>query len=206
MRSHINTSEPIRLVLSGGIGAGKSTVAGLLAAKGAHIIRADEVGHAVLERGGGAYASVAARWPGCLVDGRIDRARLAVVVFSDREELAALEAITHPAIGRLILSEIETVGDRPVVVEVPVHASFVDPRWVRVLVDAPQELRLERAVSRGADAEDVLRRMAAQPSRSERLQWADHLIENSGTLGELSRQVEELWETYVTATEAPRTG
>ena len=193
MRSHIITSEPIRLVLSGGIGAGKSTVAGLLAAKGAFVIRADEVGHSVLEPGGGAYAAVAARWPACVVDGRVDRARLAEIVFSDTEELAALEAITHPAIGRLILSEVEGVGDRPAVIEVPIHASFIDPRWIRVLVDAPEALRLERATRRGADAGDVANRMAAQPTREARLAWADHVIENVGTLDELSQRVDELW-------------
>lgn len=178
----------------------------MLAAKGAFVIRADEVGHAVLERGGGAYAAVAARWPGCVVDGRIDRARLARVVFSDREELAALEAITHPAIGRLILSEIEGVGDRPVVVEIPVHASFIDPRWIRVLVDTPESVRVERAMKRGADADDVANRMAAQPTRRERLAWADHVVENEGTLDELALRVDELWGALVEAGEPPASG
>jgi dephospho-CoA kinase len=171
----------------------------MLAAKGALVIRADDVGHAVLERGGGAHAAVAARWPACLVDGRIDRSRLAAIVFSDADELAALEAITHPAIGRLILFEIEHAGTRPVVVEVPVHASFIDPRWIRVLVDVPEAVRLERAVGRGADAADVANRMAAQPTRQQRLAWADHVIENAGTLEELAREVDELWATFITS-------
>ena len=160
----------------------------------------------MLEPGGGAHAAVAARWPASVVDGRIDRTRLAAIVFSDPEELAALEAITHPAIGRLILSQIESGGNTPVVVEVPVSASFIDPRWIRILVDAPTELRMQRAVGRGSDPDDVARRMAAQPDRDERLRWADHVIENAGTLDDLQQQVDALWDQYVPRSDVSQTG
>ncbi|HHC08106.1 MAG TPA: dephospho-CoA kinase [Actinobacteria bacterium] len=193
MASHGNTSAPPRVVLSGGIGSGKSTVAELLARRGWRVVAADRLGHEVLEPGGEAHAEVARRWPSVVVDGRIDRARLARIVFADPDALAELEALTHPAIGRRIRRLVAEAGDVPVVVEVPVLApELVDPTWTRVYVDAPEELRLARAVARGGDPDDVRRRMAAQPSASEWRRWADLVIENRGSLDDLEASVDEL--------------
>ena len=83
-----------RVVLCGGIGSGKSTVGTLLAARGAFVIDADEVGHRVLEPGGRAFDPVAGRWPSVVVDNAIDRGALGRIVFDDAAQLAELEAIT----------------------------------------------------------------------------------------------------------------
>lgn len=161
---------------------------------GAVVVSADEVGHRVLEPGGAAYAAVVRRWPDVVVDGRIDRARLAGIVFNDPRELAVLEAMTHPAIGERLRSLAEAAGDRPVVVELPVLADLLGPGWVRIFVDAPAGLRKERALARGGDPADVTRRMAVQPSREQWLAWADRVIVNDADLATLERRVRELWD------------
>lgn len=182
---------PPHIVLGGGIGSGKSLVAALLDAAGAAVISADEVGHGVLEPDGAAFAEVAARWPSIVVKGRIDRPRLAGIVFRDPAELAALEALTHPAIIETILDRVTNI-DRPVIVEVPLILDLGDG-WRRVYVDADHEVRIERAVARGADEGDVRRRATAQPDREEWLLWADDVIVNEGTKEELATQVDALW-------------
>lgn len=160
---------------------------------GATAIIADEIGHRVLEPGGEAHEAVAETWPQVVVDGRIDRRRLAAIVFADPEELTRLEAMTHPAIAARLASEAAAV-DGDVVVETPVPAVAAGDGWARVLVDAPPRVRLDRAVARGGNREDVVRRMAAQLDREEWLAWADHVIVNDGTVDDLERAVVDLWD------------
>ena len=158
---------------------------------GAAVISGDGVGHGVLEPGGPAFTKVTARWPSVVVEGRIDRPLLAGIVFRDPAELAALEALTHPAIIETILDRVTEI-DRPVIVEVPLILDLGDG-WFTVFVDADHEVRIERAVARGADETDVRRRAAAQADREEWLLWADHVIVNEGTKEELGTQVDALW-------------
>ena len=93
-------NKPLRVGLTGGMGAGKSTVAGMLARKGAHVIDADAIAREVVEPGEPALAAIAEEFGDEVLteDGRLDRAAMAAIVFEDDERLAALEAITHPAI------------------------------------------------------------------------------------------------------------
>jgi dephospho-CoA kinase len=190
-------SSPLRIVVMGGIGAGKSTVTGRFAALGATVIEADRLGHDVLEPGGAAFEPVAARWPETVVDGRVDRAALAEIVFRDNDELRALEAITHPAIATEIARRADAAGQSPVVVELPVEAALVGDEWIRVAVIAPWEIRLSRAVRRGFDAADVERRAAAQPSAARWRDLANRVIVNDGGLDALYAQVDALWEELV---------
>lgn len=188
------SQHPIRIVVMGGIGAGKSTVGSLLGELGARVIDADRVGHEVLEPGGAAFPAVAERWPQVVIGGRIDRAVLASIVFSDLDQLAELEAITHPAIGRTIEARAAAAGERPVVVELPLMRRMLGAGWIWVVVDAPDEMRLARAVARGGDPEDVQRRMAAQPGRAEWLEGADHIITNDGDRDSLISRVRVVWD------------
>jgi dephospho-CoA kinase len=183
----------IRVVVSGGIGSGKSTVSRMMGELGAVVIEADAVGHEVLEPGGAAFTAVAERWPAVVVDGRIDRARLAAVVFTDEEALRELEQITHPAIGARVAALVAEAGDRDVVVELPLTVDLLGPDWIRVVVDASPELRARRAEEAGWAADDVERRMAAQPGREEWLAGADAVLVNDGDLASLRTRVEELW-------------
>jgi dephospho-CoA kinase len=177
----------------GGIGAGKSTVGSMFGELGARVIDADEVGHEVLEPGGAAFSAVVERWPHVVEGGRVDRAALATVVFTDLDQLAELEAVTHPAIGRTIEARASAADSRAVVVELPLMRRMLGEGWTWVVVDASDETRLNRAVARGGDPQDVKRRMAAQPSRSEWLEAADYIITNDGDLGSLQRQVQAVW-------------
>ena len=181
------TSQHRRWLLTGGIGSGKSEVRRLLEEHGIRTIDADSVGHAVLEHE--ALPAVAKRWPDVVVNGVVDRSRLAEIVFAQPAELAELEAITHPLIfGRM---EAELEGFEGIaVVEVPLIITGWG--WPRMVVDATDEIRLQRTVARGMSRDDVQRRMASQPSRAEWLEAADLVIPNHGTLGELEATVEKL--------------
>lgn len=184
-----------KLIVRGGIGSGKSSVAELLAAHGATVISADTVGHTVLEPGGEAYDGVRARWPEVVgPDGIVDRSRLAEIVFADPDELRELEAMTHPAIRKAIAERVEAT-DGPVVVELPLPSDFLEGEWVSIVVDAPDDLRRSRLVARGMSDADITARMASQPTRLEWLGLADIVVDNSGDLDALSQQVDELWES-----------
>ena len=184
---------PDRIVVAGGLGSGKSAVADLLAAKGATTIEADQIGHEILKPGGAAFAAVAARWPVVVVDGAIDRQRLASIVFTDLEQLEELEAITHPAIGAEIARRAHAALESPVVVELPVPAIDA-PDWTWIVVVAEPSVRVQRAVARGMDEDDARRRIASQLTESEWRRRATHVIVNNGTLEELRAEVDALWE------------
>ncbi len=179
----------VRILLGGGIGAGKSIAGCRFAFHGFVVVEADRLGHEVLEPGGAVFGDVAQRWPTVLVDGRIDRSLLAAIVFSDADLLAELEAMTHPH----IVSRIEEIGRRSdrVVVEVPV---LLDPAgdWFKVYVAAPRSVRRERAILRGSASMDVEQRMDRQAAHGSWTGWADAIITNDGTLDDLDRAVDAL--------------
>ncbi|MDH3606769.1 MAG: dephospho-CoA kinase [Acidimicrobiia bacterium] len=191
----MNDHRHTRLILSGGIGSGKSAVGGLLSARGIPVIHADMIGHAVLEPEGEAFHPVSAWWPEVLVDGVIDRAKLAQIVFSDPKALEELESMTHPAIAARVLNLVEAHADAElVVVELPLLLPLLGEGWIRVVVDAPQETRRRRLAERGMGESDIDGRMAAQPTGEEWRAVADHVIDNSGTLAELEAEVGRLLE------------
>lgn len=183
----------MRLIVSGGIGSGKSTVLGRLRELGASVIEADVVGHEVLEPGGEAFDAVARRWPAVVVDGVIDRASLAEVVFQDAAALAELESMTHPAIARRILSGIEHSDAPMIAVELPVGSELLGIGWAKVVVEAPDEVRVARAVARGMEEDDVRNRMRMQPAGEEGRQGAAFVIVNDGTEEDLYAAVDEMW-------------
>ena len=114
MRPEGNSETPLRVIVSGGIGSGKTTVLRLLERLGAVVVEADRIGHEVLEPGGASYDAVATRWPSVVVEGRIERSLLAAIVFSDLEQLALLESLTHPAIRDEIAIRVAAAWDRDV--------------------------------------------------------------------------------------------
>ncbi len=188
------------LGLTGGIGAGKSTVAALLATHGAVVIDADQVAREVVEPGGPAYDGVVRRFgPGILdAEGRIERSRLAEAAFVDSGARTDLNALVHPAVETVVRQQVDRLDHpgRVVVLEVPL---LVEAGWGPivdrvVVVDCPEQVAVRRLVEiRGMDEADVRRRMAAQASRAERLAAADDVIVNDGTLDELRVRVDELW-------------
>src|ERR1700727_352710 len=187
--------------LTGGIGAGKSAVADLLAERGAVLIDADRIAREVVEPGGPAYQPLVDRCGPPIVeaDGGVDRPALAAIVFSDPAALADLNAITHPAIGAEMARRKESAEgtDRVVVLDIPLlkaaHRETMSLDSV-VVVDAPVETALARLVElRGMTREDAEARMAAQVSREERLSGADLVVDNSLDLDHLRKEVERVW-------------
>ncbi len=185
-----------RFVLSGPIGGGKSTVGRLLRTRGAVVIEADVLGHAVLEPTGEAFHAVAERWPDVVDGNRIDRAALAAFVFSAPEELAELERLTHPHIARRIWEAVEAAGDAIVFVELPLTVDLLGPGWHRVVVLAPPDVRLRRSVAKGMAEDDVRHRMEAQPPKAAWEAAADSIITNDGDLADLHAAVDRWWRRH----------
>jgi dephospho-CoA kinase len=180
------TTENHRWLLSGGIGSGKSEVGRLLALSGIRVVDADRMGHRVLEPAGKAFADVADRWPEVVRDGVIDRGRLAGIVFADPGQLRELESLTHPHIFGTIQGELEGF-EGVAAVEVPLIDTGI--AWPRMVVDAPDDVRLQRVLERGMNIEDATARIAAQPSRAQWLASAHLVIPNHGTREELEETV-----------------
>jgi dephospho-CoA kinase len=190
-------SRVVRVLLGGGIGAGKTAVGEIFASRGFDVVVADTVGHDVLATDDAAMAAVLGRWPSVEVDGRIDRRRLADIVFRDVAELGELEAIVHPRIAERIAERMASATPPGVVVEVPVTSVVDDRDATRVAVVASRDTRFARAVARGGDPDDVERRIEAQDTDAVWRTWADHVIENDGNWAETERAVEELIERMV---------
>ena len=176
-----------RVVVGGGIGAGKSAVCDVFAGRGYLVVSADEVGHGLLADDEPTIAAIAELWPGAVTAGSVDRAALASVVFSDARSLDRLEQIMHP---RIMATIHELVDARPaddIAVEVPILPLVMNTPFLmaddftRVAVVANDRTRLARAVARGGDASDIARRMNLQASDNAWRSWADVVVDNSGS-------------------------
>jgi dephospho-CoA kinase len=184
--------------LTGGIGSGKSTVAALLVARGAIVIDADAIAREVVEPGTPALAALVERFGADILrsDGSLDRAALAAKAFVDDESRAALEAITHPAIGEEFLRRVADAPKGSVVVhDVPllVESKRGFDYGAVIVVEAPREVRLRRLEARGIARADAEARMAAQASDEQRRAVATWVLDNAGDLAALERQVDDLW-------------
>ncbi len=186
--------------LTGGIGAGKSTVAERLTRKGAVVIDADEVARAIVEPGQPALDALVERFGSEILDsdGRLDRTALAQVAFADGEARDALEAITHPAINTEFTRRVaDAASDEIVVLDVPLLVESTKARErpydAVIVVEAPRELRLARLEARGVARADAERRMTAQASDAERRAVATFVLDNTGDQAALARQVDDLW-------------
>ena len=186
--------------LTGGIGSGKSTVARLLQDKGATVVDADEAARDIVEPGEPALAALVERFgPGILLtDGRLDRAGLARIAFGDEESRLALNGITWPAIVDRFSERIAAAADDAIVVcDAPLLAEGGPGREREfaavIVVESPRDVRLARLEERGIARDDGERRMAAQATDDERREFATYVLDNSGDVETLARQVDELW-------------
>jgi dephospho-CoA kinase len=187
--------------LTGGIGSGKSTVALLLAQRGAVVVDADQIAREVVEPGGPAYQPMIERFGVQIVrpDKTLDRAAIAVEAFATPEALADLNAITHPAIRAVMAARIaeQAETDNVVVVDVPLLAEGGPAAYGLsgvIVVDAPVDVAVQRLVAgRGLSESDARARVAAQASREDRRKLADVVIDNAGSPGDLARQIDEVW-------------
>jgi dephospho-CoA kinase len=193
-----------RIGLTGGIGSGKSTVAQMLADLGAHVVDADAIAWEVVAPGTPGLAALVSTFGDGVLDGdRLDRAALARIVFEDPDARARLNAITHPLIGARTAELVAGLPrDGVLVHDVPllVELGMQDAYDLVVVVDAPDEVRVERLVTRGLSEQDARARIAAQASRAQRLAAADIVLDNSGDLDDLRRQVTQAWRTITGGT------
>ncbi len=196
--------------LTGGIGSGKSTVAGFLVELGAVIINADEVGHEVFKPDTQGWRQVVAAFGRQILktNDEIDRKKLGEIVFADSEALARLNSIVHPLIRETVkarLEEYRREGKGMVVLEVPLLIDVplakkagepslldeVDEVWVTV---APEATVLKRLKDKaGLSEPEALARIRSQLPSEERLKHADVVIDTDCRLGELKLRVKELW-------------
>ena len=190
----------MKVGLTGGIGAGKSTVADLFAQRGAVVIRADELARQVIEKSTSGFDQVVSRFGENILDtnGEIDRAKLAAIVFNDQKALTDLENIIHPLVrekSNQIMKEQtpETiiVNEIPLLLEKGMQPLFD----FLVIVISSEKNRLARLINSGFTQEQVLARMSKQVDDETRKASADFLIVNDGNLDQLEIDVEKIWQT-----------
>ena len=192
-----------RIGLTGGIGSGKSTVAAMLVAQGASLIDTDGIARALAAPGGAAMPAIAAAFGPELVaaDGGLDRARMRELAFGHPETKRKLESILHPLIGQECERQAQAASGALIVFDVPLLVE--SKRWraivERVLVvDASEEIQLQRVVARSAwTAEAVRAVIAQQAGRPLRRAAADAVICNENlTLAQLEDEVRALWRLW----------
>ena len=189
----------MRVGLTGGLGAGKSTVAGLLAQHGAIVIDADAIAREVVRAGTPGFAAVVERFGPDIVgaDGELDRARLAKIVFADAAARNDLNGIVHPLVGERSMQIMANTPDGATVVyDVPLLAEggLAEGFDVVVVVEAELATRLRRLEERGLAEADARARIAAQATDEQRRAIADEILRNDGTQQELADQIRDLWQ------------
>jgi dephospho-CoA kinase len=190
----------MRVGLTGGIGAGKSTVADLFARRGAVVIRADELARQVIEKSTPGFDKVVSRFGNNILDedGNIDRAKLATIVFSEQKSLEDLENIIHPLVreetnqimGRQTPETI-IINEIPLLLEKQMQSLFD----CLIIVISSEKNRLARLVNNGFTQDQVKARMSKQVDDETRKASADYLIVNDGDKDQLDKDVEKIWQS-----------
>jgi dephospho-CoA kinase len=190
--------------LSGGIGSGKSTVSGFLRELGAHVIDADEGARAVVEPGTPGFDAVVAEFgPELVQAGRLDRPRLAAIVFNDKHALERLNAIVHPLVREWTvarLAEAEAAGIEVVVQDIPLlFENGYEPLFkATIVVYIPEWLQVQRLIAKGMAEADARARIANQLPIEGKRSRATYVIDNSRTPEETRAQTKKVW-TEITA-------
>lgn len=182
--------------LTGGIATGKSTVTQMLRELGLPVIDADALAREVVEPGRPALAEIAARFPGVVEGGVLNRAKLGALVFKDADARAALNAITHPKIRALALEKTLALADTGATHAIYDAALLLENKLHEgmngvILVTCPRETQVARVMARDGLSEEAARaRIASQMSTDEKRQYATWVIDNGGTREDTRRQVE----------------
>jgi len=195
--------------LTGGIGSGKSAVSRCFERRGITVVDADLVARQVVEPGGAALAAIADHFGSEILqpDGTLDRAALRRRVFADAGERRWLERLTHPLIGQEIQRQLAAAGSPYTILSSPLLLETSQRELVDcvVVVDVPEEVQVARTAARDDNSEEQVRRiMAAQLPRTRRLERADIVIDNAGSLEALEETVAELHGEFLQRAEAAR--
>jgi len=192
--------------LTGGIASGKSTVAAMLLERGAQLIDADEISREIVEPGKDAWRRIVEHFGNEVLrpDRRLDREKLAAIVFADPAKRQLLNEITHPRVMDEMARRIATLADTDAIVvcDIPLLTERGSEKMFQivVVVTAPEEVRIERlATSRGYSRDEAHARIRAQTSDDERRAIADIVIENDGNLASLQDQMDALWARLLAA-------
>lgn len=201
----------MKVGLTGGVGSGKSTVAALLAERGAVVIDADAIAREVIQTGTPGFGAVVERFGRAVLaaDGSLDRAALASIVFADGSARADLNAIVHPLVGaRFAQLAAAAPADAIVVYDVPllVEGGLAGEFDVVVVVTAQLPTRLARLAQRGLPEAEARARVAAQASDEQREAVADEVLSNDGSPAELAARVAALWRRLESCPAAARRG
>ena len=187
----------LNVALTGGIGSGKSAVAEFLQECGAVIIDSDQLARDVIERGTEGFEAVLAAFGDTvLTDGEIDRSTLAEIVFQDENQRKKLEAIIHPLVREAAESLMKKLpSDSVVINQIPL---LVETNGAKrfdhiITVSASEDLRRQRLLQKGLKDYEITKRMQAQVNDAAREEIADSIIRNEGSLEDLERIVENLW-------------
>jgi len=187
------------VALTGGIGAGKTTVAELFAAHGAFVVDADDLARQSLSPGSPLIAEVAQRFGAAVVvDGEVDRQALADIVFNDEQALRDLEAMIHPDVARRLQAiHAQLNGEQILIYAIPLltELGLKDNFTAVVVVTCDLDLRKARLLERGMSQADIDARIAAQATDEQRNADATFLIDNSGDLAALEQQVTDVWDS-----------
>lgn len=194
----------LRVGLTGGLATGKSFVGRALESLGCHLLQADAIGRAALEPEGDAYPAVVEAFGPAILDaqGRIDRRKLAALVFSDPAQLERLNALVHPVVIAHEERWFRALESRdPRAIGVVEAAILIETGSYRrfsklVLTVCQPEQQIERAMKRDAlTREQVLRRLEHQMPLEEKRRYADYIIDTSGAKQDTLRQVARLYES-----------
>ena len=201
----------LEIGLTGGIGSGKSTVAAMLVDRGASLLDADAIVRDLQTPGTPVFTAMVERWGDRILDddGWLDRQAVADIVFADADELAALNGIVHPAVGDEMTRRREALADTDatVILDIPLLVESGHQGLAGVIVvDVDPEVAVARLVAgRGFTPDDARSRIARQASREERLGRADLVVDNGGSLEDLTREVDRAW-SWIGTLERPQSG
>lgn len=198
----IPNARPLMIALTGGIASGKSAVAEIFANLGAPVLDTDQIARDVVEPGTPTLAKLVSEFGSDILDasGRLDRARMRARVFADPKQRKRLEAITHPAIREeLAARAMRAQGPYQIhVIPLLIEGGRADAYDRVLVVDTTEEQQLKRLLARdGSSIEQARQILAAQATREQRLDIADDVIDNTGTLQDLHEYVQTLHRNYV---------
>jgi dephospho-CoA kinase len=192
----------VRLVigLTGGLASGKTTVAKIFEQLGAKVVDADLIARDILKKGTKVFRKIVEAFGDGIIgkEGEVDRKKLADIIFHDEEARKRLNAITHPPIRRRIVEEIARLkrSANVIILDVPllIEAGFTDLVDVVIVVNAREEQQVKRLMSRNRmTKEEALLRIRTQLSMSTKLNFADYVIDNNGSLDKTKENVKMVW-------------